>query len=449
MEDIIIKNATIINENDRIVGDLAIKNQRITQYGGIVGLNARKEINGEGLWLIPGIIDDQVHFREPGLTYKATIASESKAALAGGVTSFMEMPNTKPPALTQKLLEDKYSIAAQSAWTNYSFYMGASNDNLEEVLRTNAGNVCGVKIFMGSSTGNMLVDNRLTLENLFSQVHMLIATHCEDEYTIRKNLEFYEKKAKAEGRNLTAADHPIIRSSKGCYISSSLAIELARKHQSRLHILHISTTKECELFDNQTPLDEKKITAEVCVHHLYFCDEDYAKLGNLIKCNPAIKSKKDRNALRKALLENRFDVVATDHAPHTLEEKNQPYLKAPSGLPLVQSSLNIMLNYCEEGWIDPNFMVEKMCHNPAILFRIKNRGYIREGYYADLVLIDPDIVWTLQEDELHYKCKWSPLTGEKFKGKVTHTFINGELQYERGKFFQQNAGHRLEFHQFG
>jgi len=441
MEDIIIKNATIINENDRIVGDLAIKNQRITQYGGIVGLNARKEINGEGLWLIPGIIDDQVHFREPGLTSKATIDSESKAALAGGVTSFMEMPNTKPPALTQKLLEDKYSIAAQNAWTNYSFYMGASNDNLEEVLRTNAGNVCGVKIFMGSSTGNMLVDNRLTLENLFSQVPMLIATHCEDEETIRRNSEIFREKY---GEEIPIIYHPEIRSEEACYKSSSYAVELAKKYGSRLHVLHISTARELKLFEDEPP-GSKKITSEACIHHLWFDRNDYSEKGTLIKWNPAVKDPKDKAGLLEALLTDKIDVIATDHAPHTLAEKDNSYFKAPSGGPLVQHSLVAMLEYYRSGRFEITRIVEKMCHNPALIFNIEKRGFIREGYWADLVVVDTNDPWIVSRENILSKCRWSPFEGQVFHSKIVQTVVSGHLAYDRGAFNENVKGKRLLF----
>lgn len=442
MNSILIKSATLINEGKISQVDVLIKSGRLEKIGEELDDYADHEIDAEGLWLLPGIIDDQVHFREPGLTHKATIGSESRAAVAGGVTSFMEMPNTKPPALTQTLLEEKYQIAARDSWANYSFFMGASNDNLEEVLKTDASTVCGIKVFMGSSTGNMLVDDTKVLESLFSQVSMLIATHCEDEATIQYNLE---KLKKTYGDGLSAKHHPEIRSAEGCLLSSSLAVKLARKFNTRLHILHISTADELLLFHNVIPLEEKRITSEVCVHHLYFDAGDYDGLGNLIKCNPAIKKAENKLALFDALLDDRLDIIATDHAPHTWEEKMQPYLDAPSGLPLVQHSLNVMMDFYHRGKISMERIVEKMSHAPAKCFQVKERGFIREGYWADLILVDPDLKWKVSKDNIYYKCGWSPLEGKEFKGKVVKTFINGAIVYDQEKGFTKVDAQRLEF----
>ena len=441
MDQTIIKNCSIINEGKIIEGDLLIKNHRIEKIGGIIESENALEIDGEGKHLMPGIIDDQVHFREPGLTHKANIATESRAALAGGVTSFREMPNTKPAALTQELLQDKYDIAKRTAFTNYSFFMGASNDNLEEALKTDHKTVCGLKIFMGSSTGNMLVDDRAVLEKLFSNMGILIATHCEDEETIRANHAAYVEKY---GDALDATYHPIIRSREGCLISSSLASELAQKHDARLHILHISTKDELALFTNDIPLEKKRITSEACVHHMFFNDADYLTLGNKIKCNPAIKSEEDRAAIFQAVLDDTIDIIATDHAPHTVEEKSKHYLEAPSGLPLVQHSINIMLDFYHRGQISLTKMVEKMCHTPAICFQLAERGFIREGYYADLVLVDTNKEWGVNKENILYKCGWSPLEGRQFKGKVNKTFINGMLAYD-GQNLLPGYGMRLMF----
>jgi len=419
---ILIKEARIINEGVIIEGDLLIKDGRIARVGGQIEAPVAREVRAEGQYLMPGIIDDQVHFREPGLTDKATIASESRAAIAGGTTTFMEMPNTKPNAVTQELLQDKYDIAAASSYANYSFFMGATNENLDEVLKTDPSQVCGVKIFMGSSTGNMLVDQIPALERLFAETKMLIATHCEDEQTIRKNLAI----AKDSGRSLTAADHPIIRNEAGCLKSSTLAVSLARKHGTRLHVLHISTADELVLFSNHEPLEKKRITAEVCVHHLYFSSDDYKRLGNGIKCNPAIKAPHHKKALLAALLDNRLDIIATDHAPHTAAEKAQEYLSAPSGLPMVQHSLNIMLTFYRDKKISLERMVEKMCHAPAICFNVKERGFIREGYWADLVLFDPEADLTIAPENIYHKCGWSPLDGETLPGGVQAVFLNGD-----------------------
>ena len=402
----LLKSATIVNEGKQILADILIKNGIIEKIAGNISTEENIQvIDLEGKFVLPGCIDDQVHFREPGLTHKADIATESKAAVAGGITSFMEMPNTVPNALTQKLLQDKYEIAARSSSANYSFFMGASNDNLEEVLRTDARNVCGVKIFMGSSTGNMLVDNEQTLEHLFKNVPpMLIATHCEDETTIRSNIEKYRA---IYGENIPIELHPIIRDEDACYISSSLAVKMAKKFNTRLHVLHISTEKEIALFDNSIPLEKKMITAEACIHHLWFSDEDYAQKGNLIKWNPAVKKASDRAAIFQAVLDNKIDVIATDHAPHTLEEKQQSYFNAPSGGPLVQHALQAMLEKMEQGMISIERIVEKMAHAPAILFHIEKRGFIREGYFADLVVVDKKQT-TVTRDSLLYKCGWSP-----------------------------------------
>ena len=391
---------------------------------------------------MPGIIDDQVHFREPGLTHKANIYTESRAAVAGGVTSFMEMPNTKPAALTQELLQDKYDIASKTSLANYSFFMGAANDNLEEVLKTNPVNVCGIKAFMGSSTGNMLVDDPLTLEGLFSRTPMLIATHCEDETTIRNNTEIFRKKY---GEDIPVSMHPEIRSVEACWLSSSLAVDLAKKHDSRLHILHISTRDELDLFTNTLPLEEKKITAEVCVHHLYFNSDNYKSLGSLIKCNPAIKSREHQEALFPTLLDNRLDIIATDHAPHTWEEKQGNYFSAPSGLPLVQHSLNIMLGFYKKGMISLERIVEKMCHAPAICFQIDKRGYLDEGNWADVVIFDPAQKQVIDKSDLHYKCGWSPIEGMEIQGRVEQVIVSGHLAYDNGVFREGKSGERLLF----
>lgn len=439
----VIKNVRIINRGVSTYGDVEIKNDRIHKVANLMDSKAKiEEIDGTGLWLMPGIIDDQVHFREPGLTHKADIATESKAAIAGGVTSFMEMPNTVPGALTQKLLQDKYDIAASTAYANYSFFMGVSNDNYDEVMKTSTKDVCGFKIFMGSSTGNMLVDNQIILERVFANAPMLIATHCEDEATIRHNLDVFKSQY---GNDITPEMHPLIRNAEGCFISSSKAIELAQKHNTRLHILHISTSEEVALFRNDIPLAQKRITAEVCVHHLYFDSDMYATLGNLIKCNPAIKSKQDKAALWQALMDDRFDIIATDHAPHTWAEKSKSYLDAPSGLPLVQHSLLIMMDFYHNGRITPERMVEKMCHAPAECFQLAERGYIDEGYKADLVLVKPEEAVTVTKENIHYKCGWSPLEGQTLRGSVHKTFINGKEVYNDEGLFVQGQGERLKF----
>ena len=440
----IVKNIQIVNESKSFYGDVLLKNGRIERVGPSFSVTENvTEINGEGLVLLPGVIDDQVHFREPGLTHKATIYTEAKAAVAGGVTSFMEMPNTVPPAFTQQLLEEKYTTASQTSLANYSFYMGTSNDNLEEVLKTNArkGDVCGVKIFMGSSTGNLLVDNPLTLDKVFGGVELLIATHCEDEAIIKANIE----KLRRQKAVFEPSDHPIIRNDEACFESSFRAIQLAKKHNTRLHILHITTEKELQLFSNMLPLREKRITAEVCVHHLHFTSDDYARLGNLIKCNPAIKAPHNREALWQGLLDNRLDVIATDHAPHTWAEKSEPYEKAHAGLPLVQHSLPLMLEYVSQGKITIERVVEKMCHAVADCFQVAERGYIREGYYADLVIADLNKPMTVEKENVLYKCGWSPLENEKFTASVTHTFVNGHMVYGNNGFDESQRGMRLKF----
>lgn len=442
MKSILIKEGTLINEGTSRVGDLLIKNGRIERIDVQIDASADIEINAEGKVVMPGIIDDQVHFREPGLTHKANLYTEPKAAVAGGTTSFMEMPNTKPAALTQELLEDKYQIAAKSSLGNFSFFMGASNENIEEVLKTDEKNVCGLKIFMGSSTGNMLVDDETTLKNLFSKVPMLIATHCEDEATIRANAA----KAKEQyGEHVPIEMHPIIRNVEGCYKSSSLAIQLAKEYNTRLHILHISTAEELDLFRNDIPLEQKRITSEVCVHHLYFNASQYASLGTQIKCNPAVKDASHQEALFPALLDNRLDIIATDHAPHTWDEKQATYFNAPSGVPLVQHSLNVMLEFYQKGMISMERIVEKMCHAPAICLQVEERGYLREGYWADVVVLDPDKQWEVNEGNIHYKCNWSPFEGHTFKGQVESTIVSGHLAYHHGQFDESQKGKRLTF----
>lgn len=444
MQKYLIRNIHIVNEGTITIADILLADGKIEKIG--TQLNepaACIEINGEGKYLFPGCIDDQVHFREPGLTHKATIYTEAKAAVAGGVTSFMEMPNTIPNALTQELLEEKYQIAAKCSLANYSFFMGTGNDNAEEVLKTNEkkNNICGIKIFMGSSTGNMLVDNPNTLDKIFRESEVLIATHCEDESVIKKNLE----KVKADHAELTAADHPLIRDEEACYESSLYAIQIAKKYATRLHILHITTEKELQLFTNLFPLKDKRITAEVCVHHLHFTSDDYARLGNQIKCNPAIKAPHNREALWKALLDNRLDVIATDHAPHTWAEKSEPYEKAHAGLPLVQHPLLLMLHYYKEGRISLEKIAEKMSHAVAVCFQLKDRGYIREGYQADLVIVDLQQTTTVTKENIYYKCGWTPLEGFTMPAAITHTFINGHLVYGNGVWDESQQGQRLRF----
>lgn len=440
---ILIKNATIVNENKLSERDLLIENDIISRIAKNISEDeADQIINASGKYLMPGVIDDQVHFREPGLTHKGDIESESRAAVAGGVTSYIEQPNTVPNAVTQELLEEKYQIAAEKSFANYSFSMGGTNDNLEEVLKTNPRNVAAVKLFLGSSTGNMLVDDPDTLEEIFSKVKMPICVHCEDEKTIRENTEEYRKQY---GDDIPVKFHHLIRSAEACYLSSSKAVELAKKTGARLHIYHVSTARETELFRNDIPLKEKKITVEVCVHHLWFTNEDYDTKGSLIKWNPAVKTNEDKEGLWKALQDGRIDVIATDHAPHTSEEKDQVYTKCPSGAPLVQHSLVAMLEMHARRRISLEKIVEKMCHNPAIIFEIEKRGFIREGYKADLVLVDLDSKWTVSKDSLLYKCGWSPLEGTEFSAKVTHTFVNGYLAYENGKVSEEKRGERLLF----
>lgn len=437
----LIKNARIVNENQIFENDLLIENDIISIIGKNISEDGiEKIIDASGKILIPGVIDDQVHFREPGLTHKGDIESESRAAVAGGVTSYIEQPNTVPNAVTQELLEEKYKIASEKSFANYGFSMGGTNDNLEEVLKTNPRNVPTVKLFLGSSTGNMLVDNPETLEEIFSKVKMPICVHCEDETTIRNNTEKY----KAEyGEDIPVKFHHLIRSEQACYLSSSKAVELAKKTGARLHIYHLSTAKETDLFRNDIPLQDKKITAEVCVHHLHFTNEDYETKGSLIKWNPAVKTEKDKNGLWEALLDDRIDVIATDHAPHNLDEKDNVYTKCPSGAPLVQHTLVVMLEYFKKGKISLEKIVEKMCHNPAILFEIEKRGFIREGYKADLVLVDLDADWTVSKENVLYKCGWSPLEGENFHSQVTHTFVNGFLAYDNGKSSEEKRGERM------
>ncbi|MBT1699843.1 dihydroorotase [Fulvivirgaceae bacterium PWU4] len=439
---ILITNANIVNEGKVFEGDVLIKDQLIEQVGKVSSQQADKVIDAKGKFLMPGVIDDQVHFREPGLTHKATIYSESRAAVAGGVTTFMEMPNTNPPTFTQQLLEDKYNIASQTSLANYSFYIGASNDNLDEVMKTDLRKVCGLKIFMGSSTGNLLVDDEKTIEGFFSRFPALIAAHCEHEPTIRKNLQEYKERY---GEDVPIECHPQIRSAEACYLSSSMAIDLARKHGTKFHILHISTARETSLFDNTIPLEKKKITAEACVHHLWFNDTDYKRLGNLIKWNPAIKTAQDQASVFAALLDDRIDVVATDHAPHTWDEKQNTYFKAPSGGPLIQHSLVAMLEFYHQGKIGLEKIVQKMAHNPAILFQVSGRGFIREGYFADLVLVDLKKSWKVEKSNILAKCGWSPLENTTFSSNVTHTLVSGHLVYEQGKFDESRKGQRLLF----
>jgi dihydroorotase len=440
---ILIQNATIVNENKIFKGDVLIENEIITKISSKIKPTKNVEIiNAEGKFLIPGFIDDQVHFREPGLTHKANIATESRAAIAGGITSFIEMPNTVPQATTQDLLEDKFKIAAADSYANYSFMFGGTNDNLDELLKTDPKKVAGIKLFLGSSTGNMLVDNEEILEKIFSSTKMIISVHCEDEETIRKNTAIYKEKY---GDDIPLKYHPLIRSEAACYLSSSKAIELAKKTGARLHIFHLSTEKETHLFRNDIPLEEKQITSEVCIHHLWFSDKDYEEKGTHIKWNPAVKTEKDRLGLWKALLDDRIDVLATDHAPHTLDEKNNNYLNAPSGGPLVQHAIIALLEKVKEGVIPIEKAVEKMSHNPAKLFQIEKRGFIREGYFADIVLIDMDKPQTVSKDNILYKCGWSPFEGTTFSSTITHTFVNGNLIYNNGIFNDEMKGKRITF----
>jgi dihydroorotase len=444
MNKVLIKNANIVNENKIFQGDVYIEGEHIIEVASQISAKSA-DVNvydAEGKYLLPGVIDDQVHFREPGLTHKATIETESRAAVAGGITSFIEMPNTNPQTTTIEELDKKFNIAKESSFANYSFMFGGTNDNLDEILKVDPKNVAGLKLFLGSSTGNMLVDNEDVLEKIFSSTDMLISVHCEDEGTIRKNQAEYVAKF---GDDIPMKYHPIIRSEDACYLSSSKAIELAKKTGARLHIFHLSTGKETALFRNDIPLEEKKITAEVCVHHLWFSDKDYDEKGTLIKWNPAVKTEQDRAALWEALLDDRIDVIATDHAPHTKEEKANVYTKAPSGGPLVQHALVSMLEAYHDGKIKLEKIVEKMCHNPAKLFKIENRGYIKPGYFADIVLVDMNKPWSVTEDNIFYKCGWSPFEGNTFKSRVSHTFVNGQLVYKNFKFYDIKNGQRLTF----
>lgn len=443
MSAYIIRNARIVNEGIITEGDVYIRGERIEKIAPQISLPGNAgEIDAKGLLLMPGAIDDQVHFREPGLTHKGEIYTEAKAAVAGGITSYMEMPNTVPSAVTMEKLEEKYQRAAKVSLANFSFYMGTTNTNLEEIKRVNKNTICGVKIFMGSSTGDMLVDDPLALENVFRYSPVIITTHCEDDPMIKRNaMEFREK----YGEDISAAMHPLIRSAEACYKSSSFAVDLAKRTGARLHILHISTAKELELFTNDVPMSEKRITAEACIHHLWFTDEDYQAKGNLIKWNPAVKTAADRAAIRQAVLDNRIDVIATDHAPHTIQEKSAGYFNAPSGGPLVQHALVAMLDMVREGWISLEKVVEKMAHAPAEMFQITDRGFIREGYMADLVLVDPESSWSVQPSNILYKCGWSPFEGHTFSSQVKMTFVNGNLVYDQGRFNESFIGQRLMF----
>jgi dihydroorotase len=440
----LIKNAKIVNEGKIFEGDILIENNRIEAIDSSISVKSADMIviDAEGNYVLPGLIDDQVHFREPGLTHKANIESESKAAIAGGITSFIEMPNTKPQTTTIEKLEEKFAIAEKTSYANYSFMFGGTNDNLDEILKVDPKSVAGLKLFLGSSTGNMLVDDPEVLEEIFSSTDMVISVHCEDEATIRKNLEKYTDEY---GDDIPMELHPIIRSEEACYLSSSKAIELAKKTGARLHIFHLSTGKETSLFTNKIPLKDKKITAEVCIHHLWFSDEDYKTKGSRIKWNPAVKTAKDRDKLWEALLDDRIDVLATDHAPHTNEEKNNPYTSAPSGGPLVQHALVALLEAHHKDKISIEKIVEKACHNPAILFDVEKRGYVKEGYFADLVIVDLNSPWTVNKSNILYKCGWSPFEGNTFKSRVTHTFVNGELVYNNFKVLDVKAGQRLTF----
>ena len=444
MSTILIRNAKIVNEGAIFEGDILIENEFIKEIAEKISPKSSDcvIIDAEGSYVIPGAIDDQVHFREPGLTHKGNIETESRAAVAGGITSFIEQPNTVPNAVTQELLEDKYQIAAKTSYANYSFMMGGTNDNLEEVLKTNPRNVAGIKLFLGSSTGNMLVDNPEVLEKIFSSTKMLIAVHCEDEATIKANTQKYKEEF---GDDIPMKYHHLIRSGEACYLSSSRAIELAKKTGARLHVFHLSTAKEMELFTNKIPLEQKQITAEVCLHHLWFTDADYETKGALIKWNPAVKTQADKDVLWKALLDDRIDVIATDHAPHTLEEKSNPYLTCPSGGPLVQHAVVAMFEAHHQGKISVERIVEKMCHNPAKIFKIEKRGFIREGYFADLAIVNTHLPWNVKKENILYKCGWSPFEGYNFKSRITHTFVNGKLVYHNGKVKEVKVGQRLLF----
>jgi dihydroorotase len=444
LKTVLIKNANIVNEGNIFKGDILIEGEYIKEISESISAKSADVhvFDAEGKFVLPGVIDDQVHFREPGLTHKANIETESKAAIAGGITSFIEMPNTNPQTTTIERLEEKFEIASKTSSANYSFMFGGTNDNLDEILKVDAKKVAALKLFLGSSTGNMLVDNPEILEEIFSKTDLLIAVHCEDETTIKNNFESYLEKY---GEDIPIKYHPKIRSEKACYLSSSKAIELAEKTGARLHVFHLSTGKETDLFNNKIPLKDKKITAEVCIHHLWFTDEDYDEKGTLIKWNPAVKTQNDKNKLWEALLDDRIDVIATDHAPHTIEEKENVYTKAPSGGPLVQHGLPAILEMYHNGKISIEKIVEKMCHNPAILFQIEKRGYIKEGYFADLVFVDLNNPWTVTKDNILYKCGWSPFEGTTFKSRITHTFVNGSLVYKNAKFYNVNAAKRLTF----
>ena len=437
----LIKNAGIVNEGHIVYGDVLISGERIEKIAPVIDAPA-EEIDASGKFLIPGLIDDQVHFREPGLEHKGDIYTESRAAVAGGITSYIEQPNTRPPATTMELLEQKFALAAKKSFANYSFNLGATNDNIEELLRADYSRFAGIKLFMGSSTGNMLVDNENVLTRIFRDCRHLLFTHCEDEGTIQRNLETFKERY---GENIPASAHPLIRTEEACYLSSQLAISLAKKYDTRLHIYHISTAKEARAFDTGQELAKKRITAEACIHHLWFCDEDYENKGNLIKWNPAVKTAQDREGIWQALLEGRIDVIATDHAPHTLEEKLQSYLSAPSGGPLVQHALPAMMDFVKQGKISLELAVEKLCHNPAIICRVKHRGYLREGYYADMVLIDPERRQTVAKDNILSKCGWSPFEGHTFGSVVTKTWINGKLCWNDGVLSEKPHGERLVF----
>lgn len=443
-QTVLIKNANIVNEGRIFSGDILIEDELIVEVAESISAKSAdvNVFDAEGKYVLPGIIDDQVHFREPGLTHKANIETESRAAIAGGITSFIEMPNTNPQTTTLEKLNEKFEIASKTSYANYSFMFGGTNDNLDEILKVDPKSVAGLKLFLGSSTGNMLVDDPQILEKIFSSTDMVISVHCEDEATIRKNLQDHIDQF---GEDIPIKYHPIIRSEEACYLSSSKAIELAKKTGARLHVFHLSTGKETNLFTNKIPLKDKKITAEVCIHHLWFTDQDYDKKGTNIKWNPAVKTASDREQLWKALLDDRIDVIATDHAPHTTEEKQNPYTKAPSGGPLVQHALPAMLEMFHKEKISLPKIVEKMCHNPAILFQVEKRGYIKEGYYADLVLVDINNPWTVKKDNILYKCGWSPFEGTTFKSRITHTFVNGTLAYKNFKFYDVKAGKRLTF----
>lgn len=444
MRKILIKDAHIVNEGSIMRGDVLVEGGIIIEIAESISAKS-PDVNvydAEGKHLLPGVIDDQVHFREPGLTHKATIATESRAAVAGGITSFIEMPNTNPQTTTIEKLEEKFTVASETSIANYSFMFGGTNDNLEEILKVDKKNVAGLKLFLGSSTGNMLVDDEDVLERIFSATDLLISAHCEDEETIRANMEVYTERY---GEDIPIQFHPVIRSEEACYLSSSRAIELAKKTGARLHVFHLSTGKETALFDNSIPLSEKRITAEVCIHHLWFSDSDYEDKGTHIKWNPAVKTASDRDTLFQALLDDKIDVIATDHAPHTLEEKNNVYTKAPSGGPLVQHALPAMLEFYHQGKISLEKIVEKMCHNPAILFEIEKRGYIKEGYKADLVLVDLNAPWTVKKDNILYKCGWSPFERTTFKSRITHTFVNGNLVHKNFKIHEGYLGERLTF----